>query len=90
VKGHGDDRLRLAGTRGIAEYREDSGVTVLGEKGSRRLDRLPARRSVFSDFVLGAYAGGKPELTWREIVKANEYALAAHEASETGAVVKIA
>lgn len=43
--GHGDDRLRLAGTRGVAEYQEATGVTVLTERSAMRtLTALPCYR----------------------------------------------
>ncbi|HEY2016856.1 MAG TPA: Gfo/Idh/MocA family oxidoreductase, partial [Bryobacteraceae bacterium] len=89
LKGHGDDRLRLAGTRGIAEFREDSGVTVLSERGQRALDSLPNAGSVFGDFLRSTYLGAKAGLTWAEIVRANEVTLAAQEAAETGRLVAI-
>jgi predicted dehydrogenase len=89
VKGHGDDRLRLAGTKGIVEYREETGVTVIGPNGKRALTTLPPRGSVFADFLMSAYAGAKPALTWQEIVRANEATMAAQEASESGRVVSI-
>jgi predicted dehydrogenase len=89
LKGHGDDRLRLAGTKGVAEYREDSGVTVLSGKGERKLEQLPPRGSVFADFLQSAYAGKPAALPWREIVRANEWTLAADEASQTGRVIAI-
>jgi predicted dehydrogenase len=89
AKGHGDDRLRLAGTKGIVEYREDSGVSVLGSKGKRTIDSLPQQRSVFADFILSAYAGAPTALPWRDILHANQWTLAAHQAAETGTVVAI-
>jgi predicted dehydrogenase len=84
---HGDDRLRLAGTKGIAEYRAPSGVTVSGAKGSRTVNPLPAKQSVFADFLQSSYLGAKPALSWAEIVRANEWTLAAQEAAEKGSVV---
>jgi predicted dehydrogenase len=89
VPGHGDDRLRLAGTRGIVEYREDSGVAVIAAKGKRTLETLPPRGSVFADFALASYAGAAPKLPWIDIVRANERTLAAHEAAETGSVIAV-
>ncbi len=89
VQGHGDDRLRLAGTRGIVEYRQDSGVTVMAPDGQRTLKDLPPPGSVFADFLKSAYLGAKPALTWAEIVRANEATLAAHEAAETGKAVNV-
>ncbi len=87
VEGHGDDRLRLAGTRGIVEYRQDSGVTVMAAGGKRTLTNLPATGSVFADFLQSTYLGAKPALTWPEIVRANEATLAAHESAESGKTV---
>ncbi len=89
VPGHGDDRLRLAGTRGIVEYREDSGVTVMAAGGKRSLAKLPAAGSVFADFLQSAYLGTRPGLTWAEIVSANEVTLAAEEAAKSGRVVAL-
>jgi predicted dehydrogenase len=90
AKGHGDDRLRLAGTKGIVEYREDSGVTVIGRDGQRMLSSLPHEGSVFADFLQSSYLGAKPALSWQEIVRANQWTLAAHEAAESGKIVTIA
>ena len=89
VKGHGDDRLRLAGTKGIVEYQEETGVMVLSAAGKRVLTSLPRQGSVFADFLMSAYAGAKPALTWPEIVRVNEWTMAAHEAAETGKSVVI-
>ncbi|MDQ6698840.1 MAG: Gfo/Idh/MocA family oxidoreductase, partial [Acidobacteriota bacterium] len=80
--GHGDDRLRLAGTKGIAEYQESTGVTVLtAESGKRILTTLPPQGSVFIDFLQSVYAGRTPALSWTEIVEANEFTLMAQEAT---------
>jgi len=89
VSGHGDDRLRLAGTRGIAEYQEEHGLTVIGPAGRRSVTDLPPKGSVFADFLRSAYLGARPALTWDEIVHANETTLAAHEASLGGRIVPI-
>ena len=89
VKGHGDDRLRLAGTRGIVEYQEDGGVTVMGANGKRTLATLPPHRSVFDDFVESTYAGAATALPWRDILRANDCTLAAQEAADAGSVIVI-
>jgi predicted dehydrogenase len=86
---HGDDRLRLAGTRGVVEYSAALGVTVVGGKGKRTVTALPPRGSVFADYLQAAYLGSRPGLTWEEIVRANEATMAAHEAAVTGRVVAI-
>ena len=81
VKGHGDDRLRLAGSKGIVEYQEETGVTVLSAAGRRVVTELPAKGSVFADFLRSTYLGEKPALTWQEIVHANQWTMDAEEAS---------
>jgi predicted dehydrogenase len=89
VKGHGDDRLRLAGSKGIVEYQEETGVTVLSAAGKRVLTGLPPQGSVFADFLRATYLGEKPALSWQEIVHANQWTMAAQEASESGRVTAI-
>jgi predicted dehydrogenase len=89
VKGHGDDRLRLAGTRGIVEYQEETGVTVIGPGGKRVLTTLPRQGSVFADFLLSTYLGAKAALTWQDIVRGNEWTMAAQEAAESGGVISV-
>lgn len=89
VGGHGDDRLRLAGSRGIVEYQEEHGVTVISASGKRTLTNLPKAESVFADFLRSTWLGAESALTWPEIVRANEATLAAHEASESGKVVLV-
>ncbi len=89
VQGHGDDRLRLAGSKGVVEYQEASGVTVMGPAGKRTLTSLPRQRSLLADFLLLAYAGAKPSLTWQDIVRANSWTMAAQEAADSGRVISI-
>jgi predicted dehydrogenase len=83
--GHGDDRLRLAGTRGIVEYQEATGVTVMTDRmGPRTLTALPPQGSVFVDFLRP-----RPTLTWPEIVRANEITLATHESAQAHRIIAI-
>jgi predicted dehydrogenase len=89
VQGHGDDRLRLAGTKGVVEYQEATGVSVIGPAGKRILTSLPRQGSVFADFLLSAYAGAKPSLTWQDIVRANSWTMTAQDATESGRVNSI-
>ena len=89
AKGHGDDRLRLAGTKGVVEYQEETGVSVMSAGGKRTLTSLPRGGGVFADFLQATYLGAKPALTWQDVVRANQVTMAAHEASESGRVVLI-
>lgn len=90
AEGHGDDRLRIAGTRGIVEFQEKTGLTLMTDKaGPEQVTDLPPRQSVFVDFLRGVYAGARSTLTWPEIVQANEFTLAAHQAALQHAILKI-
>jgi predicted dehydrogenase len=82
---HGDDRLRVAGSLGVVEYQESTGVTLL-KKGQppRTIRDLPPKSSVFLDFLSPI-----PTLTWPQIVAANEAMLSAEAASRAHAFVKI-
>jgi hypothetical protein len=86
---HGDDRLRLAGTTGVAEYMAATGVTlVTASEKPRVLTELPAKQSVFVDYLEAAYNGKAPTLTLEEIWRVNEITLAAHEAAESGKIIR--
>ena len=79
---HGDDRLRLAGTKGIAEYMADLGVVVVNDESKpHKVAPLPARKSVFLDFVESVYLGKPQTLTTADIYRVNEITIATQEAS---------
>jgi predicted dehydrogenase len=90
AKTHGDDRLRIAGTKGIAEYMEATGVTVMSDKRPRETRSvLPPARSLFTDFLDHIY-NGKPEpIAWKQIYRGHLVALRAREAMEKHTVVRI-
>jgi len=87
---HGDDRLRLAGTKGVAEYMEATGVTVVSDKRKpERITALPAERSLFSEFLDHIYNGKAAPIPWKDILRGHQVALAAREAMESGKPRKI-
>jgi predicted dehydrogenase len=87
---HGDDRLRLAGMKGVAEYQASTGVTLVsGSRKPETLRDLPARGSVFVDYLLYAYAGAAPTLTLADIYRTNEIVLGARDAAEKGEIVRL-
>ncbi len=90
ASGHGDDRLRVSGTRGIVEYQESTGVTLItGTSRPAVVRDLPRQQSVFLDFLQSLYQGTRAALSWPEIVKANEVTLAAHTAAEQHGFVAV-
>jgi predicted dehydrogenase len=79
---HGDDRLRLAGSKGVAEYTEATGVTLLTADGKPRvISDLPPQGSVFIDFLQATFNGAKPQISLSDIWQVNEITLAAHESA---------
>jgi predicted dehydrogenase len=87
---HGDDRLRLAGTKGVVEYQESTGVTlVTGQEKPHVLTDLPAAGSLFLDFLDSVYNGKTVGLSIQDIWKVNEIVLAAREAAERHTIVKV-
>jgi predicted dehydrogenase len=87
---HGDDRLRLAGTKGIAEYQASTGVTLMTpDRKPEVIGDLPDGGSVFVDFVQHVYNGKPATLTLSEIYRVNEVVLGAHESAERHQIVKL-
>jgi predicted dehydrogenase len=82
ASGHGDDRFRIAGTKGVVEYREDSGLIVMSQKDKlRSITDLPTQRSVFLDFVESVYLGKPQSLSLDDIFRVNAIAIATHDAA---------
>ena len=79
---HGDDRLRLSGTKGVAEYMATTGTTLATAKVKpHRLESLPAEGSVFRDYIAHVYAGAPATLPVNDIYTVCEVTIAAHEAA---------
>jgi predicted dehydrogenase len=85
----GDDRLRLAGTRGVVEYQEATGVTLMtGARAPREISTLPPDGSLFLDFLESVYHGAAPGLSLADIYRANEIVLDARESADRHEIVK--
>lgn len=87
---HGDDRLRLSGTKGVAEYMAATGVTLATATAKpSRITSLPPAGSVFVDFLDSVYNGKAPSLTKEEIYAVCDATVAAHEAAVERRVVRV-
>jgi predicted dehydrogenase len=87
---HEDDRLRVAGTKGVVEYTAATGVTVLSNSGpGRKVERLPAARYLFADFLDHVYNGKPPAQTMEEILHVSDAIQAAEDSSRSGKPVKV-
>ncbi len=87
---HGDDRLRIAGTEGVAEYQAATGVTVATRnRKPERVTALPESGSVFRDYIAHTYTGAPATLPVDDIYAVCEATIAAHEAAVEKKVVQI-
>lgn len=78
---HGDDRLRVVGTRGILEYRIADGLMLLSQNGTA-LERPSLREPampLFLDFLCEAYRGGQMLIRRDEIFHVVETLIAARD-----------
>jgi len=88
---HGDDRLRLAGLKGVIEYQAATGVTVMSEKEKPRvITELPPAGSVFVDFLESTYNGKPPALSLEDIYRVCDIVLAARDSAEQHRVIRLA
>jgi predicted dehydrogenase len=86
---HEDDRLRVAGTKGVVEYTAATGVTVMAEgKAPRKVEAWPGARSLLVDFLEHVYNGRPARQTLEEILHVSEAIQAAEESSRLGRAVK--
>ena len=87
---HGDDRLRLAGDKGVAEYMEATGVTLISAASKpKKLTELPPAGSVFVDFLDHVYNGRPATLSLEDIFRDCEIVLGAQEAAEKRQIVAL-
>jgi predicted dehydrogenase len=87
---HEDDRLRVAGTKGVVEFTAATGVTVISEANkSRRIEALPEKGEIFVDFLKHIYNGAAATLTMDEIFHVSRAIQAAEDSSRLGRPVKV-
>lgn len=91
---HGDDRLRLAGTEGILEYREGLGLVFGSTKQTQKLlHSLPPDQSLVANFLAGIYGvqilPHPVQLTLEDIFRANRIVFAARDAAASDRIVPI-
>ena len=87
---HGDDRLRIAGTRGVVEYQEGDPVRLLSAAAKpQEIRDLPAARPLVVDFLESLYLGKRHAITPEEVYRVTEICLRTREAAESGRVVRL-
>lgn len=87
---HGDDRLRLAGTKGVAEYQESTGVTVISDRrGLTRITDLPPARSLFTEFLDSIYNGKAAPVSLSDVYRVSEIVIRAREAAQSKQILAV-
>ena len=85
---HGDDRLRIAGNRGVIELRDNVVSLVTHWQGPRDL-RLPRPVRFFRDFLQAVERKRDPFVTFDDCARITEVVLRARESAETGRPVTL-
>jgi len=85
---HGDDRVRIAGNRGVIESIEGQTVLITHDEAPRTLP-LPEPVPFLADFVRAVAQKTVPFIPFAECVRITEVVLRAREAAETGRPVKV-
>lgn len=87
---HGDDRLRIAGAKGIVEHTAEEGLTLITkDQKPHRITDLPPSRSLFADFLSSVYLSTPSGLELHEVYRVNRIVLLAREAAERHQIVTI-
>lgn len=84
---HGDDRLRVVGTTGVAEVR-DGLLTIINENGSAASE-IQKDENIVLRFMEEVMGGKACPLTSKEIFYITKVALCARDAAQCGAVLDI-
>jgi len=85
----GDDRLRIAGTRGIIETRHcGEAVELMTPDATEMLPLLPAR-NLFAEFVAALRGEGPGLISTDESFRSTEVALKARDAQDAGTFVDV-
>ncbi len=87
---HGDDRLRIAGTKGVVEFQQSRGVTLITDSAAPiELTDLPPQQFLFLDFLESIFGSRKHLLTPEEIFRVNEIVLKVRDGAESGRMVTL-
>jgi predicted dehydrogenase len=87
---HGDDRLRVVGTRGIVEFQEAQGLTlVTKDQPPQKVTDLPKTKPLSVEFIESIYGGAPHQLTRAEIFRISEQILKARAAAEERKIIRL-
>jgi len=85
---HGDDRLRVAGSKGVIEAQEGAVTLITRDHGPKSLP-LPPPVNLFADFVDAVRKDREPFIPFSDCVRITEVVLRARESAECGRPVRL-
>jgi hypothetical protein len=86
---HGDDRLRVAGSKGVVEYQAGKLTLMTGTKKPHVVTDFPQHAPLFVDFLDFVFNGKKPMLSAEECLRMTEIMLKTRDAADERRVVKL-
>ena len=86
---HGDDRIRIAGTKGIVEQQHGVVTLMTDDKPLHDVTERPKTPKLFEDFLDAVNRKREPLLTQADCFRVTEIVIRSREAADAGRVVKI-
>ncbi|MCB1020716.1 MAG: Gfo/Idh/MocA family oxidoreductase [Acidobacteria bacterium] len=86
---HGDDRIRVAGTKGVIEQMHGKVTLVTADKPLHEVTERPQPPRLFEDFLEAVQNKREPLLTQADIFRVTEIVIRSREAADAGQVLKI-
>ena len=87
---HGDERVRIAGTRGVVETALiEKKVTLATDSGAPRTLPLTPQIDIFTQFARSLQGEASPPLSLHEACRITEIAIKAQQAADTKSVVSL-
>lgn len=87
---HGDDRLRLAGDKGVLEVRgPENLVTVITADGGVWQPEIPPTEDLFGRFLASIEGSGAPPVSAEDCYRTTEICLLARDAQDEGRIVSL-
>ncbi len=85
---HGDDQLRIIGSRGVIEARDGLVTAISHTEGPHNVP-LPRPVNLFADFVDAIRRKRQPYIPFSDCLRISEVVLRARESAETGRPVRV-
>ncbi|HYM13191.1 MAG TPA: Gfo/Idh/MocA family oxidoreductase [Bryobacterales bacterium] len=86
---HGDDRLRIAGSKGVIEYQNGHLTLITTSEKPREITDLPHHAPLFADFVFSLYSHTPHMISLDDIYRVTGIVLRAREAADSNRILSL-